>query len=149
MEGIIICAKCRKDSDFVSLSFLVGDNKNLQPDISEKVMKWRCQRCGCMPLPNERVFRVDEDDYRPKTIKGAIELWLSQNKENAEMDLIISIEKQKLDWLYDNLKHRIIELCDLQNNEVLREACGSKGMNPEAAARVISDALWGYFHPNS
>lgn len=87
-----------------------------------------------------------EDDYRPKTIKEAIELWMSQNEEGTEGDLIDSVTKDKLDWLFNNLKRRIIEFYELRTNEDLRAACGSKDMSPEDAARVISDSLWKYFH---
>ena len=91
---------------------------------------------------------MDEEDYRPKTIKDVIELWMSQNEEGVETDLISNIPRNKLDWLYNNLKNRIIMLCELEDNEVLREACGSKDMSPEEAAKVISNAIWQYFHPN-
>lgn len=87
-----------------------------------------------------------KEDYGPKTITEAIELWMSQDEENIESDLIDSVQKDKLDWMYNNLKRRIIDLYNLRNNDTLREACGSKDMSPDDAARTISDALWKYFH---
>lgn len=91
---------------------------------------------------------MEEEDYSPKTIKDVIELWMSQNNEGVEADLIIGTPKNRMDWLYNNLKRRIIELCELKTNKILCEVCDSDDVHPERAARVITEAIWEYFHPN-
>ena len=86
----------------------------------------------------------EEDDFFPATIKEALDLYLAGD---FEFDLIHGLTKNKMDWLYANLKREIINLCDLQENKKLRAACGSENTTAEEAARIIVEVIWDYFNP--
>ncbi|GEM_PF-3289760 len=85
-----------------------------------------------------------EEELFPTTIKGALELYLAGD---FEFDLIHGLPKNKMDWLYANLKREIINLCDLRENKKLRTACGSENTTAEEAARMIIETIWEYFNP--
>ncbi|EKD63837.1 MAG: hypothetical protein ACD_51C00183G0007 [uncultured bacterium] len=88
----------------------------------------------------------DDDDYRPKTIKEAverfIELW-----DNADIELLIESPKSYMKFLYSNMEKDVIERCELsKDNLSLLEDCGSPDMPIKEAAHVIIKDLWEEFH---
>ncbi len=60
MDKIIICKKCKKDSDSVILSFFPGDENKLEP--GTKVGQWKCKRCRRIVPPSEKMFRVNANE---------------------------------------------------------------------------------------
>ncbi len=55
-QKIIVCEKCKKDSDSIRMTMLAGDDKKLEP--GTKVGQWKCARCGCVFSANEKMFLV-------------------------------------------------------------------------------------------
>jgi len=92
-------------------------------------------------------FQTDDtDDYRPKTIREAIERCFSCD-DSVDLELLFDAPKERLDWVYRNLKQSIIKVCELNDNSKLINACNSQ--TSDDAARVIIEALWKHSNPQT
>ena len=56
MNKVIVCEKCKKESDTVRLAPFVGDEKYLNE--GTKVGQWKCARCERVLVANEKMFVV-------------------------------------------------------------------------------------------
>lgn len=88
----------------------------------------------------------DDEDLGPKTVKEVLDLFLA-SYDGYNLNYISDVPKNKMDWLYRNLKREIFSLCGLPDNKMLIETCGVK--TAEEAAQTITKALWEYFNKNS
>lgn len=87
----------------------------------------------------ENEEREAEEDYRPKTIKEAIEsCWICD--KSVELDLLYESPRRSFDWVYKNLKDAVIRVCDLGDNPELLRVCNVE--SADDAARVIIKELW-------
>lgn len=57
-KKIIVCEKCKRDSDTILFTPLVGDEKVINPNIKPVYSQYKCERCGRILLANEKMFVV-------------------------------------------------------------------------------------------
>jgi len=58
-KKITICGGCKKNSDFVLVNMVVGDEKILKP--GTKIGDWKCERCGRVLTSGEKMLRVKQN----------------------------------------------------------------------------------------
>lgn len=86
-------------------------------------------------------WREDDANVGPRTIEEALEFHLCTD---FDFDML---HNSDMNWVIEYLEADIVELCRLDENEALREACGHKDMEPIEAARVIAKEIWKYWNP--
>lgn len=57
-QEIIICENCKKETDLITLTALVGDEKLISP--IERITPLKCSRCGRELVSNEKFFKITE-----------------------------------------------------------------------------------------
>ncbi len=89
----------------------------------------------------------DEPDYRPKTVKQAVERFIELWSQD-DIDLLTECPRNRMDFLCSNLQRSVIVSCELNSANIeLLEACGSRDMHPKDASKIIIKALWEALHP--
>lgn len=87
----------------------------------------------------------EDDDYRPKTVKEAVNRYLDIC-DSSNLEILIESPKTYMEFLCSNLEKEVIEICEIINNLSLLGSCGSANMPVEEAAHIIIKAIWEDLH---